>query len=221
VPPATSRPERNRNDDVSHLDRRNGDAPGIRSLIDELLEFGFNLLAAAKKIGQVRSSDDVAQRRLRGPAHRLRILLHLERRLLRVVNHPEQHGVHVDRHRVRRQRLLGGEAGRDGSLIDPRRDGVDKGHNPEQAGAAEADEFPKAQDDRALPLLRHARRLHQHNADNRKGDDRDRVARDGCGGAADGQEGDQNQDRHDVGTRWVGAVLSATRGDQGHGHAPF
>ena len=88
----------------------------------------------------VGAADDVAQRRLRRPAHRLRVVLHFERRLLRVVHHPEQHGVDVDRHGVGGQRLLGGEAGGDGALIDPRRHRVDERHDPEQSRAAQTDE---------------------------------------------------------------------------------
>ena len=128
----------------------------------------LDLLAAAQEIGEVGAADDVAQRRLRRPAHRLRVVLHFERRLLRVVDHPEQHGVDVDRHGVGRQRLLGGEAGRDRPLIDPRRDRVDERHDPEQPGAAQADEAAEPQHDRALPLLRDARRLHQDDADERR-----------------------------------------------------
>ena len=73
-----------------------------------------------EQIGEGRAPDDVAQRRLCGPAHGLRVVLHFERGLLRVVHHPEEHGVDVDRHGVGRQRLLRGEAGRDHTLIDPR-----------------------------------------------------------------------------------------------------
>jgi hypothetical protein len=36
------------------------------------------------------------------------------------MNHPEQHGVDVDRHGIGGQGLLGGERGRNRSLIDPR-----------------------------------------------------------------------------------------------------
>ena len=74
----------------------------------------------SQQIAERGAADDVAQRRLRRPAHRLLVVLHLERRLLRVVDQPEQHRVDVDRHGVGGQRLLGGEAGGDHALIDPR-----------------------------------------------------------------------------------------------------
>ena len=82
---------------------------GVDRCVDQPLQLRFDLLAAAQQIGQRGAADDVAQRRLRGPAHRLRVVLHFERGLLGVVHHPEQHGVDVDRHGVGRQGLLGGE----------------------------------------------------------------------------------------------------------------
>ena len=151
----------------------------------------------------VGAADDVAQRRLRRPADRLRVVLHFERRLLRVVHHPEQHRVDVDRHGVGRQRLLGGEAGRDRPLIDPGRDRVDERHDPEEPGAAQADEAAEPQHDRALPLLRDARRLHQDDAD----DDAQRRAGLDCRSARVRQRAEQRRhasrisDRHDVDAR--------------------
>ena len=56
----------------------------------------------------------------------LRVVLHFERGLLRIVHHPEEHGIDVDRNRVGRERLFGREAGRDRALIDPLRDRVDE-----------------------------------------------------------------------------------------------
>ena len=132
--------------------------------------------AAAQQIGQRGAADDVAQRRLRRPAHRLRIVLHFERGLLRVVHHPEEHGVDVHRHGIGGQRLLGGEAGRDRALIDPGRHAIHERHDPEQARAAQADEPPEPQHHRALPLLRDARRRHQHDTDERHDDQRKQVA---------------------------------------------
>ena len=125
-----------------------------------MLQLVLDPLAAAQQIGERRAADDVAQRRLRRPAHRLRVVLHLERRLLRVVHHPEQHGVDVDRHRVGGQRLLGREARGDRALIDPRRHRVDERHDPEQARAAHRVKAAEAQHDCAVPLPRDSRRLH-------------------------------------------------------------
>ncbi len=122
--------ERAGNDDVAHLDRRDGDAPRVRAPIDQLLQLVLDALAAAQQIGQRGPADDVAQRRLRRPADRLLVVLHLERRLLGVVHHPEQHRVDVDRHGVRGQRLLGREAGGDGALVDPRRHAIDERDRP-------------------------------------------------------------------------------------------
>jgi hypothetical protein len=96
----------------------------------------FDPLAPDEQVAERRPADDVAQRRLRRPADRLCVLLHFERRLLRVVHHPEQHGVDVHRHGVRGQRLLGREARRDRALIDPRRDDVDERHDPEEPRSA-------------------------------------------------------------------------------------
>jgi hypothetical protein len=70
-------------------------------------------------IAEGRAADDVAQGRLGRPTHRVLILLHLQRRLLRVVHHPEEDGVDIHRHGVRGQGLFRGEAGRDHALIDP------------------------------------------------------------------------------------------------------
>ena len=57
---------------------------------------------------------------LRRPTHRLRIVLHFQRRLLRIVDHPEEHGVDVYRNRIGRQRLFSRKARRDHSLVHPR-----------------------------------------------------------------------------------------------------
>ena len=130
--------QRARDDDVPHLDRRDGHAPGVRALIDELLQLGLDVLAAAQEVGERRASDDVAQRRLRRPAHGLGVVLHLERGLLDVVHHPEQHRVDVDRNGVGRQRLLGGEARRDRPLIDPRDDAIDERARSRRARARAA-----------------------------------------------------------------------------------
>jgi hypothetical protein len=59
------------NDDVAHLDGLDGDAPGVRPLIDELLQLFLVALAAAQQIRQRRPADDVAERRLRRPTDRL------------------------------------------------------------------------------------------------------------------------------------------------------
>jgi hypothetical protein len=95
-----------RNDDVAHLHRLHRDAPRRRSLVNQSLQLLLDLLASAQKVCERRTTDDVAQRRLRRPAHRLGIVLHLEGCLLGVVDDPEQHGVDVDRHGVGRRRLL-------------------------------------------------------------------------------------------------------------------
>jgi hypothetical protein len=63
--------ERVRDDDVAHLDRRHGHPPRVRALIDELLQLALDALPAAQEVGEGGPADDVAQRRLRRPAHRL------------------------------------------------------------------------------------------------------------------------------------------------------
>ena len=120
-----------------------------------------------QQIAERRAADDVAQRGLRRPAHRLLVLLHFERGLLRVVDQPEQHRVDVDRHGVGRQRLLGREARGDHALIDPPRHRIDERHDPEEARAAQADVAAQPQHDRALPLLGDLRRLRQREAERR------------------------------------------------------
>ena len=147
---------------------------------------------------------------LRRPAHGLLVVLHFERGLLRVVHHPEQHGVHVDRHRVRRQRLLGGEARRDGALIDPRRHRVDERHDPEEAGPLQADEFSEAQDDGAFPLLRDLRRLHGDHADDRHDDERNRVAHRERGQPSGNQRTEQHCGGNDVDVRNVRGIARSS-----------
>src|SRR4029453_3820115 len=95
------------------------------------------------------------------PAARPLVVLPPERRLLGVVHHPEQHRVDVDRHGVRGQRLLRREAGGDRALVDPGRHAIDEWDDPEQAGAAQADEAAEAQDHGPLPLLRERGRVHE------------------------------------------------------------
>jgi hypothetical protein len=133
-------------------------------LVDEALQLALDLLPATEKVGERRAADDVAQSSLGGPADRLRVVLHFERRPLHVVNHPEEHRIDVHRNGVGSERLLGGEARGDGPLIDPGGDAIDERHDPEEARSAQADEAPEAEYHRALPLLGDARRLHQHEA---------------------------------------------------------
>jgi hypothetical protein len=87
-------------DHVAHLDRGHRDTPRIGSLVDQLLQFRFNPFTTTQQIRQRGATDDVAERGLRRPTHGLRVILHFQRGLLRVVNHPEQHGVDVHRHGV-------------------------------------------------------------------------------------------------------------------------
>ena len=95
----------------------------------------LDLLAPAQQIGERRPADDVAKRRLRRPADGGGVVLHLERRLLRIVNHPEQHGVDVHRHGVHGQRLLGGEAVVIMRWSMDAGNDVDERHDPEEARA--------------------------------------------------------------------------------------
>ena len=157
-----------------------------------LLQFLLDLLAAPEQVRQRRAADDVAQRRLCRPAHGLRIVLHFERRLLRVVHHPEEDGVDVDRYGIRRQRLLCGEARRDHALIDPRRHRVDERHDPEEAGTSETDVASEPQDDRALPLLGDAWRGGRQDA--RASADREQPHR-LAGQTGDRESGDRRQDK--------------------------
>ena len=52
-------------DHVAHLDGLDRDAPGVGSLVDELLELRLDLFAAAQEHRQRRAADDVAERGLR------------------------------------------------------------------------------------------------------------------------------------------------------------
>ena len=117
------------------------------------------------------------------------------------MHHPEQHRVDVDRHGVGGQRLLGGEAGGDGALIDPGRHAIHERHDPEQSRPAQPDEPPEPQHDAALPLLGDSRRRHQHEADERHDDERDRVAGGVPAHQAEPERADQNGDGHDVDSR--------------------
>ena len=72
--------------------------------------------AAARRGGP---ADDVPKRGLRRPAHGLPVVLHLQRGLLGIMHHPEQHRIDIDWNGVLGQRLFRREAGRDGALIDP------------------------------------------------------------------------------------------------------
>ena len=144
-------------------------------MIDQLLEFGFDSLAAPQQVGQRRPADDVAKRGLRRPAHRLHVVLYFEGGFLRVVHHPEQHRVHVHRHGIGGERLFGGEAGGDRPLIDPGRNAIDERHHPEESRPFHRLIASKTQNDRALPLLRDLRRLDQHEADQDPGNHRNRI----------------------------------------------
>ena len=68
------------NDDVAHLDRLHGHAPRIRARVDELLQLLLDPLAAAQQVGERRAADDVAQRGLRRPAHRVAVVSALRAR---------------------------------------------------------------------------------------------------------------------------------------------
>jgi hypothetical protein len=97
------------------------------------------------------------------------IVLDFQRGFLGIVHHPEEHGIDVDRHGVRCQRLFGSEPGRDHALVDRTDDRVDEGNDPEEAGPAHADESAKTEHDGPFPLLgdagRHGRNHTERNAD--------------------------------------------------------
>ena len=112
---------------------------------------------------------------LRRPAHRDLVILDLKCRLLGVVDHPEQDRIHVYRNGVRGQRLLGGEAGGDDPLIDPGRDLVDAGDDPEQPRPAQARVLAQPQHDRPLPLLGNPGRHPGDASQDRPHHDRPRV----------------------------------------------
>ena len=108
---------------------------------------------------------------MRGPTYGGRIVLHLERSFLRIVNHPKEHGVYIHRHGVAGQRLFSREGGRDYALIYPGRDLIDKWNKPEETRPSQADVLAQPKDHGAFPLPRDFRRLRQQQsqqqADNR------------------------------------------------------
>jgi len=110
-----------------------------------------------------------------------------------------------------------------GNALDARQEKIDDNLTAaeELRGSAQADEAAEPQHDRALPLLSDARRQHQHQPQDRHRDHGDWTAREERQQRADRDRSEQDQDRHDVGPRWVGGFLAATRSDQGHGHTPF
>src|SRR6185503_17613821 len=99
--------------------------------------------------------------RPRSTADRLRIILYFQGRLFRIVNHPEQHCIDVDRDGIARQGLFRGERGRNHTLIDPGGYLIDKRHEPEKSRTAQPDIFTEPENYRALPLARDLWRLSQ------------------------------------------------------------
>ena len=128
---------------VAHFHRLHRDSPGIGALIDELLQFpSIRSLPRNRSVSEVRpmmSRNAVCAAQLTG----LHVVLNFQRRLLGIVDHPEQHRIDVHGNGVGSQRLLGGEAGGDRPLIDPCRDGVDQRHDPEQPRTRWPRYFPR------------------------------------------------------------------------------
>jgi hypothetical protein len=69
-------------DDVAHPRRLHRHPPRHATGVDQRLAIALDPLAAVQQIGERRPAEDVAQRILRRPARRLRIVLHLECRAL-------------------------------------------------------------------------------------------------------------------------------------------
>ena len=83
--------------DLLHLDQRDLDAPGLRVLVDDLLEARVQLLALGEQLVERRLAEHAPQRRLRELRRRVEIVLDLHDRLVRV--HDAEVDDRVDLHR--------------------------------------------------------------------------------------------------------------------------
>ena len=78
-------------------------------------------MSAHDHVLERRAADGIAQGRLRGKRHGEVTILDFGAGLFGVPNNPEQHGVHIERHKVAGQRLLGTKRRGIHALIDAQR----------------------------------------------------------------------------------------------------
>ena len=177
--------------DVAHLHGQDSHAPGGHLLLQHALELAVELLAADGHLGGARAADGVAQRGLRRQLHGTREVAHLGAGGLRVPHMPEQDGVHIERHEVGRERLLGAERGHAHAGVHAHGVLLDDGPRPEQARARHAIELAQAQHHDLLPLLRDVHRHGGEHGHHQGGDHRSHADPSGEGpcNAQHGAEG--------------------------------
>ncbi len=150
-------------------------APRRGAFIDNLLQFGVHLGAPHQDIRQRHLPDHLAQRRLRRPGDGSLVILHLQGGFLGIPHHPEKHRIHVHRHGVLGECLLGIERRNHHTVVNPDRRGVNDWNHPEQAGTLEGAEPAQPQHHRLLPLFCHLQRKQeidreQHHRDEKNED---------------------------------------------------
>jgi len=92
---------------------------------------------------------------LRDSVDGLPIVCDIQGRFLRVMDMPEDNGVHIDRDRILGKCLLGAEGGGLYSLVDDCRHVVEDGDNEKQAGSFDTLQLPRTQDHELLPSVGH------------------------------------------------------------------
>ena len=96
------------------------------------------LLPRLDELAQVVFPDCVSERRLGCQNYGLVVVLDLERRPLRVVDHPERDGVHIDRNGIAVEAGFGPERCCPDPLIDVVADPVDDRNDMEEPGPAKS-----------------------------------------------------------------------------------
>ena len=152
------------NDNVPDLHRLHRNSPGNGPLVDHILQNLVQNIPAGKNLRQHGVAHYRPQSGLGRPRHSLSIIFDLQRGLFRVPYHPEQNGVHIDRHSILGQRLLGNERGGHHPLIDPVRHGINERDHPKISRPLKAPIFAQPQNHRFFPFRRN---FHRHADANR------------------------------------------------------
>ena len=182
--------ERRRQKDVADLHGQDRDAPLRGLVLKSPLDVYVQLLAPYGHLSSGKLPNGVPQGCLGRQLHSARKVAYLGTGGLRIVDHPQKHGVHVQWNQISSKGLFCLYVGCPHAAIDAHRVLLDEGHGPEQAWPRHPVELAQAQHHHALPLLSD---VHRHGRKHRRyeGDDGNRQVE--CARNENAQPSEQEQ----------------------------